>query len=221
LINIKETNMNSTLLGSLTAPIKLYRYPISGHSHRVELFLSLLDLPVELIDVDLAAGAQKSPEFLKLNVFGQVPVIQDGDVTIADSNAILLYLAHKYDVGHWLPSDPVQAAEVQKWFSVAAGLLAFGPAAARLVRVFKASFNMHEVQNRANNLLVVMESVLQQSPFLVGAYPSLADVANYTYIAHAPEGGVSLAQYQHVRAWLARIEALPGFIAMAKTSATV
>ena len=86
-------------------PIKLYRYPLSGNSHRVELFLSILGLPVELIDVDLAAGAQKTPAFLELNPLGQVPVIQDGGVTLADSNAILVYLANKYAAEQWLPRE--------------------------------------------------------------------------------------------------------------------
>ncbi|HYD65400.1 glutathione S-transferase N-terminal domain-containing protein [Azospirillum sp.] len=78
-------------------PIRLHRHPLSGHAHRVELMLSLLRLPCEPVDVDLRAGAHKRPEFLAKNPFGQVPVIEDGDVTLADSNAILVYLALRYD----------------------------------------------------------------------------------------------------------------------------
>ena len=77
----------------MTTPIRLHRMALSGHCHRVELFLSLLGLPVQLIDVDLAAGAHKRPEFLALNPFGQVAVIQDGDVTLADV-ALYSYTAH-------------------------------------------------------------------------------------------------------------------------------
>lgn len=199
-------------------PIKLYRYPLSGHSHRVELFLSLLGLPVELIEVDLVAGAQKSPAFLEMNPFGQVPVIQDGGITLADSNAILVYLAHQYSAGQWLPRDPVGAAEVQRWLSVAAGLLAYGPASARLITVFGAPLNATEVIARANGLFAVMESVLQKSEFLVGEAPTLADIANYTYIALAPEGNISLTPYPHLRSWLARIEALPRFVSMPRSA---
>jgi glutathione S-transferase len=213
--------MNTTVAIRPASPIKLYRFPLSGHSHRVELFLSLLGLSVELIHVDLLTGAHKNLEFIALNIFGQVPVLQDGDVTIADSNAILVYLASKYDAGHWLPREPEQAAEVQRWLSVAAGLLAFGPAAARLVKVFKAPLNLDEVTQRANHLFEVMEKVLQQSPFLVGAKPTLADVANYTYVAHAPEGDVSLASYPRIRAWLVRIEALSGFVPMTQSPLVV
>jgi glutathione S-transferase len=55
-------------------PIRLHRFALSGHCHRVELLLSLLELPYESIDVDLRAGEQRRPEFLALNPFGQVPV---------------------------------------------------------------------------------------------------------------------------------------------------
>ena len=206
--------MNSPASLHPTRPIKLYRYPLSGHSHRVELFLSLLDLPTELIDVDLAAGAQKAPAFLELNPFGQVPVIQDGEVTLADSNAILVYLASQYADEHWLPREPARAAAVQRWLSVAAGLVAFGPAAARLITVFQAPFNAEEVIARAHGLFAVMEKELQKSAFLVGEAPTIADVANYSYIAHAPEGNVSLTPYPHLRSWLARIEGLPRFVPM-------
>lgn len=201
-----------------TQPIKLYRYPLSGHSHRVELFLSLLSLPVELIDVDLAAGAQKTPMFLEMNPFGQVPVIQDGSLMIADSNAILVYLASQYANEQWLPHEPARAAEVQRWLSVAAGPVAYGPAVARLITLFNAPFNAEEVVSRAQDLFAVMEKALQKALFLAGDQPTIADIANYTYIAHAPEGNISLASYPHLRNWLARIEGLPGFIPMVKSA---
>ena len=76
--------------------IKLYNFPRSGHAHRAELMLSLLQLPTELIFVDLAKGEHKTPEFLAINPFGQVPAIDDGGTIISDSNAILVYLAKRY-----------------------------------------------------------------------------------------------------------------------------
>ena len=201
----------------MSTPIKLYNFPKSGHAHRIEMMLSLLKLPTELVFVDLAKGAHKQPEFLALNPFGQVPVIDDNGTVIADSNAILVYLAKKYDNGTWLPEEPAAAARVQRWLSVAAGPLAFGPAAARLVTVFGASFNTDEVIGRAHTLLKVIDAELARSPFLAGDTPTIADIANYSYIAHAPEGNVSLEPYANVRSWLARIEALPGFVAMPRT----
>ncbi|AZD51724.1 glutathione S-transferase family protein [Pseudomonas chlororaphis] len=198
--------------------IKLYNFPRSGHAHRVELMLSLLGLPVELVFVDLAKGEHKQAEFLALNSFGQVPVIDDQGVVLADSNAILVYLAQKYGQGRWLPSDPVGAARVQRWLSVAAGPIAFGPAVARLITVFGAQRNAEEAIDRSHALLEVVEQELTASPYLAGSEPTIADIAGYSYIAHAPEGNVSLADYPQVRAWLARIEALPGFVGMPRTA---
>jgi glutathione S-transferase len=192
----------------------LHGFRLSGHSHRAELFLSLLGLPFEFRQVDLAAGAHKQPAFLAKNAFGQVPVIEDGEVVIADSTAILVYLATRYAPGKWLPQDPAGAAEVQRWLSVASGLVAFGPAAARLVTVFKASLDADEAIARSHALLAVLQRVLAGRSWLVGTQPTIADVAIYTYVAHAPEGNVSLDAYPDVRAWLARIEALPGFVPM-------
>jgi glutathione S-transferase len=199
--------------------IKLYTFPLSGHAHRVQLALSLLNVPVELIEVDLRQGAHKRPEFFALNPFGQVPVLDDHGTVIADSNAILVYLARTYGNNDWLPNDAVGEAAVQRWLSVAAGLLAFGPAAARLVTVFSAGFKPEEVIGRAHNLLKLVDAELSNKPFLTGTKPSIADIANYTYIAHAPEGNVALDAYPHVLAWLARIEALPGFVPMARAAA--
>ncbi|HSI50531.1 MAG TPA: glutathione S-transferase [Ideonella sp.] len=201
------------------SPIKLYTFSLSGHAHRVQLALSLLNQPVELIEMDLLGGQHKRPEFLALNPFGQVPVIDDNGLVLADSNAILVYLARRYGNADWLPTDAAGEAAVQRWLSVAAGLVAFGPAAARLVTVFGAGFRPEEVIARAHGLLKVMDAELAGRPFLIGARPSIADIANYSYIAHAPEGNVSLADYPNVRAWLARIEALPGFVPMAVTAA--
>ncbi|MFY0730016.1 glutathione S-transferase family protein [Pseudomonas sp. NFX15] len=199
--------------------IKLYNFPRSGHAHRVELMLSLLKLPTELIFVDLAKGEHKQPAFLALNAFGQVPVIDDGGVVLADSNAILVYLAQKYGNGRWLPADPVGGAKVQRWLSAAAGPIAFGPARARLITVFGAPYNAEEVIPYAHTVLKVVEHELANTPYLAGTEPTVADVAAYSYIAHAPEGNVSLDDYPNIRAWLARIEALPGFVGMPRTVA--
>lgn len=199
--------------------IKLYNFPRSGHAHRVELMLSLLQLPTELIFVDLAKGEHKQPAYLAINSFGQVPAIDDGGVLLADSNAILVYLAQKYGNGRWLPADPVGAAHVQRWLSAAAGPIAFGPAAARLVTVFGAQLNADEAITRAHNLLKVMDIELGKTPYLAGEEPTIADVSAYSYIAHAPEGNVSLDEYGNVRGWLARVEALPGFVGMPRTVA--
>ncbi|MGL3213132.1 glutathione S-transferase family protein [Bradyrhizobium sp. BR 1433] len=197
--------------------MKLYHFALSGHAHRARLFLSLLGFPHELVDVDLKSAAQKRPEYLALNPFGQVPVLDDDGVIIPDSNAILVYLATKLGRTDWLPQDARGAAAVQRWLSVAAGDLAFGPAAARLITVFGAKHNPDDVIARAHVLLKRLEAHLAGRDWLVGAAPTIADVALYSYLSSAPEGNVDLSAYARVNAWLRRIEALPGFVAFAKT----
>jgi glutathione S-transferase len=199
--------------------MKLYHHPVSGHSHRVQLFLALIGEPHESIEVDLAAGAHKRPDFLKLNRFGQVPVLDDDGTVIADSNAILVYLAKKRGLTDWLPETPSEAAEVQRWLSVAAGELAYGPAAARLITVFGAKRDADEVIARAHVLLKVLDGTLADRPWLAASHPTIADVALYSYVASAPEGNVDLSGYGHVRDWLQRVEALPGFVPFRQTPA--
>lgn len=199
--------------------IKLYRHALSGHAHRAQLLLSLLGVEAELVDVDLAAGEHKQADFLAKNRFGQVPVLQDGDTVIADSNAILVYLASRYDTDKtWLPADPVAAAEVQRFLSIAAGPVAFGPAAARLVNVFAAPLDHQRAIEVSNTMLTVLDAHLAGRQWLVGNHPTIADVANYAYIAHAPEGDVALDPYPNIRLWLTRIEALEGFVPMQSTA---
>ncbi len=197
--------------------MKLHHHPLSGHSHRAVLAASLLNVPHELVEVDLKAGAHKRPEFLALNPFGQVPVLEDDGVVVADSNAILVYLAKKSGRTDWLPEDPSGAAAVQRWLSVAAGEVAYGPAAARLITVFGAKFNADEVIGRAHTLLGRLEARLEDANWLVGSQPTIADVAIYSYVARAPEGNVNLTAYPNVNAFLRRVEALPGFVPFVKT----
>lgn len=196
--------------------LQLYRNAVSGHCHRVELFLSLLGLPFESIDVDLAQKQHKTPEFLAMNPLGQIPVLRDGDLLLADSNAILVYLEARYAPGEWLPRDPVGAARVQRWLSQAAGPLAFGPASARVVQLFGLPTDPTEAIARAEVLFRLMNLELQRTPFLVGERATLADLAHYAYVARAPEGLVSLQPFPAIRAWLERMESLPGFVPMLK-----
>ena len=199
--------------------MKLYYHPLSGHSHRAHLFASLLGLQYELIEVDLMAGLHKTPSFLALNPFGQVPVLDDNGTIVADSNAILVYLAKKHGETGWLPEDPSGAAAVQRWLSVAAGEVAYGPTAARLVTVFSSKHNPGEVIGRAHSLLKTVEAYLANRDWLAADRPTLADVALYSYVARAPEGNVDLSDYPRVRALLSRIEALPGFTPFTETQA--
>lgn len=196
-------------------PLVLHRARLSGHSHRAELMLRLLDLPHEVREVDLPSGAHKAQEFLKLNRFGTVPVLEDAGRIIPDSAAILVYLATRYDPQRtWLPTDAEAAANVQRWLSVAQGPLFNGPNSARLAAVFRLPVDVDRALAESLRLFEVLEDHLRYRPFLVGDRPTIADIANYSYVARAPEGGLSLEALANIRGWLSRIEALPGFIPM-------
>jgi len=198
--------------------LKLYRHPLSGHCHRVEALLSLLALPHELIEVDVLRGEQKKPAFLLKNGLGQVPVLEDGDVTVADSNAILVYLALRHDpTGHWLPREPLSAARVQRWLSIAAGELVRGPGDLRLHALLGKPVDRAVAERTSSAVLSLLESALAHARFVTGEQPTIADLAMYAYTARAPEGGVTLAEYAAVRGWHARLEALPRFIPMQET----
>jgi len=199
-------------------PIRLYRSALSGHAHRVQLFLSLLSLPFDMIDVDLRNGQNKRPEYLAMNPFGQVPVIDDDGVVLYDSNAILVYLARKYGDERWMPADALGQAKVQQWLSLAAGPIFAGPCSARLATLFGAPVDLERAQASAHRLLATLETQFTARQFALGEHATIADVAAYTYIAHAPEGGIDLGPYRALRAWLARVEGLPGFVPMQRTA---
>jgi len=196
--------------------IRIHSFPLSGHAHRVRLFASLAGIAHEVIDVDLANGAHKQPAFLALNPAGQVPVIEDGEDVISDSNAILVYLARKY-APSYMSADLKGEAEVQRFLTLAAGELAFGPAAARLITVFDAPLDAEFCKATAAKVLGKLEAHMEGRDFLVGDRPTIADVAIYSYTAHAPEGNVSLEPYPNVRRLLANVERLDGFVPMPAT----
>ena len=182
----------------------------SGHTHRVENLLSILGLPYRF--VDSPAAVRQTAGFLALNPLGQIPVLEDGDLVLADSNAILVYLARRYAPGTgWLPEAPDAAARVQRWLSIAAGELRYGPATARIMTLWGGPGNLADAHAIAARLLGFVEGHLATRGFLAADHATIADLACYTYLAHAPEGRISLAGYPNVQRWLARVAALPGF----------
>ncbi|HEY1891464.1 MAG TPA: glutathione S-transferase N-terminal domain-containing protein [Steroidobacteraceae bacterium] len=193
-----------------TPQITLYGTAYSGHAHRVVLFLLMQEIPYRFVHAP--AEVRRSADFLRLNPLGQIPVLEDGSTLIADSNAILVYLARRYAPGSsWLPEEPLAAARVQRWFSIAAGELAYGPALARRITQWGESGDRQRALAIGAQLFTFMDAHLRDTAYLAAAHPTLADLACYSYTAHAPEGGLSLQPYQHIREWLSRIEALPRF----------
>ncbi|MGG5574953.1 glutathione S-transferase family protein [Vibrio diazotrophicus] len=195
--------------------IKLYWHPFSGHAHRVHMLLSILELNFELIPVDLPAGEHQRPEFLALNPFGQIPVLVDGETVISDSNAILVYLATVYDrEQQWLPDSPLARANIEQFLSLAAHRLAGSIAKLRAANLFNHSIDREPLTQEAHKLLKQLQNYQNGRQWLVGTKPTIADLALYSYIKLAPEGGISLADYPVLETWLKRVEGLSGFVPM-------
>jgi glutathione S-transferase len=195
--------------------IKLYGHELSGNSYKVKLLLSLLGLEFEWIKVDLLAGEHKSPEFLTINFFGQVPVLIDGETILADAQAILVYLARQYGGETWLPLDAISLAQVVRWLSTTAGEVRQGLENARLYYLFNATnINIDRANQKAAYILTQLDKHLSDRPWLEFDRPTIADVAVFPYIALANDARITLTPYPSVLAWLDRVKQLPGYLPM-------
>ncbi len=194
--------------------LKLYQFAVSGNAHKARMLLSFLGLDYEDIAVDGLKKQHKSAEFLAMNPFGQVPVLVDGDFSLRDSNAILVYLAQQYGNTDWLPDEPQALAQVMAWLATSANELAWGPSRLRVHYKFGREINLAESEQIAANLLAILEAQLTANDWLVLDHITIADLAIYPYIALAPEGKVDLSPYPAILAWLRRIQALPNYVGM-------
>jgi len=174
------------------AELKLHDLELSGNCYKIRLFCALLGLKPDIAPVDFLSGAHKKSPLIERNPFGEVPVLEDGDLTLRDSQAILVYLARKYGGERWLPTEPD----------------------ARLHDKFGDDLDVDLARRKAERILGLMEAYLKTRRWLVLDGPTIADIACMPYVALSHEGGVSLDPYPAIRAWISRIKALPGFISM-------
>ncbi len=197
--------------------IKLYGHEVSGNSYKVQLLLSLLKLDYEWIKVDLLKGEQKQPAYLAMNPFGQVPLLVDGETYLADSQAILVYLARQYGGDAWLPLEALPLAQVIRWLSIAAGEVLQGPSHARLYYIFgtATNINIERATQKADLILKQLDQHLTNHTWLEFERPTIADIAVFPYIALARDGKIDLDAYPQVLAWIERVKQLPGYIPMA------
>ncbi len=196
--------------------IKIYGHEISGNAYKVKLLASLLGLEYEWVRIDLMKGEQKSPEYLARNPFGQVPALEDGDVTLCDAQAILVYLARTYGGDDWLPLDAIGLAQVVRWLSTAAGEVRQGVENARLFHLFGdgTKINIERATLKSQFILNQLNQHLSNRTWLEFERPTIADVAVFPYVALAKDGKIELDNYPNVLSWIERVKQLPNFVGM-------
>jgi glutathione S-transferase len=193
---------------------RLYDLELSGNCHKVRLLCALLGVPVEIAPVDFMAGEHKRSPLIDKNPFGEIPIFEDGEVTLRDSQAILIYVARKWGDESWLPTDPASMAKVAEWLFAAENEIARGPNDARLHDKFGYALDLKLAREKAHCILSLMEMRLAKTQWLALDRPTIADIACMPYVAISHEGGVPLTPYPAVRAWVERVKALPRFIPM-------
>ena len=200
--------------------IQLYDYILSGSCYKVRLFLSMLGKEFEPIPVDYYPGGEhKTPEFLEINPLGQIPILRDGDLTLRDAQAILVYLAGRYDTGRtWYPEDAETQGQIAMWLSFAVGEI-MNSSAARLHDMLFYDFDIDKVRAAARAAFRVLDDHLTEreidgADWIVGDAPTIADIACFPYVALSADGGILLDDYNAIRRWIARFKTIPGFIIM-------
>jgi len=188
--------------------MRIYGDSISGNCLKVKWTARRLGIPFEWVEIDILKGETRTPAFLALNPAGQAPVVVlDDGRPLAQSNAIILYLAEGSDL---VPADPYARARMMEWLFWEQYSHEPYVAVARFQVVYlgKAVADLEpRLVERGAAALQRLEDGLADAPFLVGPAPTLADVSLVAYTRMAPAGGFDLGRYPRVGAWIARVEA--------------
>ncbi|VTU31876.1 glutathione S-transferase family protein [Variovorax sp. RA8] len=200
--------------------IKLYNDELSGNCYKLRLFMSLLQLPYARVPVNFHPGREhKGEAFLRINPLGQLPAIDDDGYVLRDAQAILVYLASRYDRSErWYPAEAATRGRIALWLAVAEDITR-SASAARLHDAFGYPFDIAACRGAAHRLFAHIEDHLSDGEiegrtWLAAHDATIADIACFPYIALAPEGGVGLERYPALRRWIARLKALPNFVGM-------
>jgi glutathione S-transferase len=195
----------------------LYGDSRSGNCYKPALLMHLTGQPFNWIETNVMSGETRSAEFLRLNPNGKVPLLQFADGRcLAESNAMLLQLARHSD---WFPQDEWQQALTWQWLFFEQYSHEPYIAVARFIVLYQGreveeAERLVMLRERGYQALSVMEKTLQQSPYLAGNTPSIADIALYAYTHVANEGGFDLSAYPAIRQWIVHLQTLPGWLGM-------
>jgi len=194
--------------------LKLYDYVASGNCYKVRLLLAQLGRPYERIPIDIFGGDTLTPEYAEKNPARATPLLEleDGRF-LAESNAILFYLARGTQ---FLPDERPELAEVVRWliFEQTDVMMTMGGLRFRLLTGRLAPDDPEAIRRRegAEAALELLEQRLGEHDFLAAGRYTIADISVYAYGHVASEAGLDLGNYPAVQAWLARVEAQPGYM---------
>jgi len=197
--------------------MKVYGDIKSGNCYKVKLLLSLLEINHEWIELDILAGETHTDAFLAMNPNAKIPLlVLDNGNTLAESNAILGYLAEHSDL---IPKDPFAKAKVYEWLFFEQYSHEPYIAVARFINKYLAMPAAREdeykqLQTGGHKALTIMENQLNKTEFLQGNEFSIADIALYAYSHVGHEGGFDLSLYPAIQTWFKRIESQAGYVAM-------
>ena len=207
----------------MTAPqgIRLYDYELSGNCYKVRLLLHWLGLAWTRIPVDFHPGREHRSAAFRSQVSprGQLPVLEDGPLRLPDAQAILVYLASRYDPERrWYPDDPATRGRITLWLATADELTRT-VSAARLHLGFGHAADLVACQRDGRARLRLLDDQLAENQchgqaWLAAAHPTVADIACFPYAALAQEAGIDLIEFPAIQAWTSALRHQPGFLAM-------
>jgi len=192
--------------------IRIHATMQSINAYKVRLLLEILDVPYEMVDIDMYGGEHKREPFLSLNPFGQMPALEDGEFHIGDSHACLVYVARKFDAtNRWLPVGAETEARVAEWMSKSANEVHHGPwmKRAKIRRPDAIRLSDEEIDARCDHILALMDARLAGNEWLAGAHATIADISCFGPISMLDVSGYDTSRWVHLSAWMAGIRALP------------
>lgn len=191
--------------------MKLYMTESSGNAYKVRLLLGLLNVRYDPVMLDFKAKEHKKPAYLEVSPRGQVPALEDEGHVFWDSSACLVYIARKHGGERWLPTAPAAMAEVMQWLALAGNEVQYGLQYGRGILRGIREGDLAACQAMGRVALDTLEKRLGAHDWLALDHVTIADIACYPYVALAHEANLPLDPYPGVRAWTARLEALPNW----------
>lgn len=204
----------------MMAEITLYNYELDESCYKVRLMLSMLGVTWTTVAVDAFPGKEETTQpFLAMNPLGRLPILQDGELTLHGTEAILAHLARAHDAsGRWLPAGGADFANVMQWLVFSVRDLDV-TIAARKNALFGASGDEKALRTRSREMLRIMDDHLIRQgvsgvEWFATTRPTIADIALFPAFALSRDFGIDHDEYPELRRWARRFRALEGFMTM-------